>query len=446
MTVYVRSYCVAGVALLAAGAVAFTPAIVPTPPDITVPAVNLSATQAPPPELVKWLRELQEAAAHMPALSTTPAVSPNALPVASPAPTVSPSALPIASPAPQNAAGDGVVNVWYTALPWIDYGVNVVDGGLGWIPGIAIVGDQVGIVYYSLIRPVADSFVVDLVAPVLNAPLNINSYVNGLVTLGTVTVDSLVNLGVNEFNYFFGWLTPPVATTTTASSTLDALPAIDSIPSLAALGVAGTAGDVATAVTTAEADITLVTDTSGEADTRQGAAGSLQRIAESANTATTSAQDPVSRAASVPSTVVQAATEVGNRTREAAADITVQFRTAMERSLQQAGMLPKTPTTAAKGPVSAQGQVRSSVTEAATDAADAPRTRTPDRPGGGIANTPGTVAGAVSDSVKRAVKSLQQQPGRDAGNSDQGARGTGNSDKGARGAGNTGKEGNSGKE
>ncbi|OBG16562.1 hypothetical protein A5765_07500 [Mycolicibacterium celeriflavum] len=106
--------------------------------------------------------------------------------------------------------GNAVVNAWNAVLPWIDYGVELADYVLGFIPFGSLIGDQIDIVYFSLVRPVANSFVVDLVGPVLNEPLNPASYVNGLLTLGAVTVTSLINLGINEFNYFFGWLVPPI--------------------------------------------------------------------------------------------------------------------------------------------------------------------------------------------------------------------------------------------
>jgi hypothetical protein len=125
-------------------------------------------------------------------------------------------------PAPQSAASDLIVTAWNAVLPWIDYGVNLTDYVLGFIPFGYLIGDQVSIVYYSLVRPVANSFVVNLVAPVVNAPLNINSYLNGLAALGSVTVTSLINLGINEFNYFFGWLIPPIPPIGLAAKTVAA--------------------------------------------------------------------------------------------------------------------------------------------------------------------------------------------------------------------------------
>jgi hypothetical protein len=192
--VSVRSFLMALVATNMAACVAVAPSIA-LPPDVKVPAKQPDATRV----LSKATVELLAAVQRMP-----PAVASSAVPA------TAPNAAVTAVPAPQNAASDFIVNAWNAVLPWIDYGVNLTGYVLGFIPYGYLIGDQVSIVYYSLVRPVANSFVVDLVAPVVNDPLNIFSYTNGLIALGSVTVTSLINLGINEFNYFFGWLIPPL--------------------------------------------------------------------------------------------------------------------------------------------------------------------------------------------------------------------------------------------
>jgi len=204
MTTRVHSYVTAGIAALAATTIAIAPTSAPPPRG--------APTQSVVSQVSKARVGLLAAAQRM-----TTTVRPQAA-------TASVMATPL------NAASDVIVNAWNAVLPWVDYGVNLSDYVLGFIPGLNIVGDQISIVYYSLVRPVANSFVVNLVAPVVNAPLNINSYINGLVTLGSVTVTSLINLGINEFNYFLGWLIPPIpplplaapTTTTPAAQTVTA--------------------------------------------------------------------------------------------------------------------------------------------------------------------------------------------------------------------------------
>jgi hypothetical protein len=194
MSVSVRSFLMALVATIMAACVAVAPSIAP-PPDVRVPANQPDAARILSKTTVELLAAVQRMSAAV-ASSAVPATAPNA-------------ALTAVS-APQNAASDFIVNAWNAVLPWIDYGVNLTDYVLGFIPCGYLIGDQVSIVYYSLVRPVANSFVVDLVAPVVNDPLNIFSYTNGLIALGSVTATSLINLGIDEFNYFFGWLIPPL--------------------------------------------------------------------------------------------------------------------------------------------------------------------------------------------------------------------------------------------
>jgi hypothetical protein len=189
----VRSYLSAGVAAVGASAIAVASSIAP-PPDVRIPPEPPAATRVMSDTTVELLAAVRNVA---PRLVSSP---PTRIPASTTAPGA-PAAVVPQGPVAQNAASDFVVNAWNAALPWIDYGVDLTDYVLGFIPGLSIIGDQVSIVYYRLVRPVADSFVVNLVAPVVNAPLNPASYVNGLATLGSVTVTSLINLGINEFNY-----------------------------------------------------------------------------------------------------------------------------------------------------------------------------------------------------------------------------------------------------
>ena len=115
-----------------------------------------------------------------------------------------------AVPAPQNAASDVIVAGYQFIQFWVDYGVNLADYVLGFIPYGYLIGDQISIVYYSLIRPIADSVTYSLIVPVVNDPLNVWSYINGVIAVGQASVNALINTGINEFYYFFGWLIPPL--------------------------------------------------------------------------------------------------------------------------------------------------------------------------------------------------------------------------------------------
>lgn len=213
MTVSVRSYLLAGAAAATATAMATTIALTPvqvTPPDVAVSA----HPGAPQPELTQAMVDLIAAARRSTIPIPVPADPPridaprgNAVPsIAAPgALTSAPGDIAV-----QNAASDFIINAWDAALPWINYGVGLVDGALGWVPGLAIIGNQVSLVWTYFGEPVADSFVRDLLAPVVNSPLNLDTWANGFGAVASTTVNSLVDTGVAEFDYFFGWLIPPI--------------------------------------------------------------------------------------------------------------------------------------------------------------------------------------------------------------------------------------------
>ena len=115
-----------------------------------------------------------------------------------------------APPTTLNAASDSINSVYQWIQGWVDYGVELTQYVLQFIPYGYLIGDQVGIVYYNLVRPISDSVVYQFIDPVVNDPLNIWSYINGAVAVGSTTVTALINTGIAEFNYFFGWLIPPL--------------------------------------------------------------------------------------------------------------------------------------------------------------------------------------------------------------------------------------------
>jgi hypothetical protein len=131
---------------------------------------------------------------------------------------------PAAAVAPQNAVSNFIVAAYQAIQPWVDYGVDLAQYVLQFIPFGGLIGAQVNIVYYQLIRPISDSVVYDLIVPVVNDPLNPASYVNGLIAVGGTSVKALINTGIAEANYFLGWLIPPIpplpfaATVTTATT------------------------------------------------------------------------------------------------------------------------------------------------------------------------------------------------------------------------------------
>ncbi|MDA4105876.1 hypothetical protein [Mycolicibacterium holsaticum] len=183
MAVSVRSLLMSGVSVVGATAIAIAPVQAP-PPQITAHS-NVAPVRVVSDEFVQLLA------------SVRPAAEPG-------------------DPVALNSAGDAVINAWNRALPWIDYWVELAAYVVDFIPfGYFIpigfdLSAQIDMFYFTLIRPIANSFVVDLVAPVVDDPLNLDSYITGLRTLGSVTWNSLQNFAIQEFNFFFGWLIPPL--------------------------------------------------------------------------------------------------------------------------------------------------------------------------------------------------------------------------------------------
>ncbi|OBC05093.1 hypothetical protein A5784_11655 [Mycobacterium sp. 852013-50091_SCH5140682] len=206
-----RSYLIAGAAAATATTIALTPVQV-TPADIAVPAHPTSSAQ---PQLTQAMVELLAAASRMTAAVPTvpkPAPVPGSGPTTGAAPAL---ATPNAVVTPQNAASDFVTSAYQYIQSWVDWGVNYgVDiaywlGGWG-VPFAGLIGAQTDIFYYQLIRPISNSVVYNLINPVLNAPLNLGVWANGIVDVGWSIAAAAWNTVVAEANYFLGWVLPPL--------------------------------------------------------------------------------------------------------------------------------------------------------------------------------------------------------------------------------------------
>jgi hypothetical protein len=199
MSGFVRNHFTAGVAAAAATALVLSPTGVPAPnrpdPADAARSVELAASVTPLVRAPLSARQLETARAAIGRLDPDAA---RALPVSA------------AAPAPQNAASDWITAGYQWIQGWVNYGVALSQYVLQFIPYGYLIGAQIGIVYYSLITPIANSVVYDLINPVVNDPLNIWSYVNGGIAVGQATINALINTGIAEFNYFFGWLIPPI--------------------------------------------------------------------------------------------------------------------------------------------------------------------------------------------------------------------------------------------
>ncbi len=220
MEISARSMLMAGVSAVAASSLVIAPVAVPPGGTSLAPEVRLAAAVAPQPFVVT-----QPAITDTAALETLAQLAPSLF-VAPPTP-------PGPVPVPQGQGlADAIVNIWYAVEPWISYGVDLAQWALGWIPFGWILGDQISLFWYNLVLPVTDAVIVDKIAPIVANPLNLSAWWNGFVAVTNATINGLVDLGVAELYYWFGWILPPcppgwcaLSATTTTTAATDALEA-----------------------------------------------------------------------------------------------------------------------------------------------------------------------------------------------------------------------------
>lgn len=142
-----------------------------------------------------------------------PPVQPRAAAVQSPAPVGVPprsgaSASAAAGPAVANSITNGIDQAYQFVQYWVDYGVNLAQWGAGFVPVIGgLVSAQIGIVYDNLVRPIANSFVYNLVDPIINDP-SFSNIVNSFGRFGGDIVNSVINFAWAEVRYLLPPLPP----------------------------------------------------------------------------------------------------------------------------------------------------------------------------------------------------------------------------------------------
>jgi hypothetical protein len=197
MSVSGRSYIAAGIAVLTAGVIAI-------PASVAAPVPLSSSVQK---ERVALLAAAQS--------FTTPIEPPVAFLVLTPphatAPTNStrgavitaaPTVVTAAAPSAQAALGfpgvqNAIINTYNAINPWIDYGVNLAQYAVGWIPVASFFAPQIGIFYYSLIEPIMTSAVYNI-AYVLGGSI-------GLVQGISNVINDSINAGIGFVNAQINW-------------------------------------------------------------------------------------------------------------------------------------------------------------------------------------------------------------------------------------------------
>lgn len=116
-------------------------------------------------------------------------------------------------PATQNAASDLIDGVYSVSRYWANY-VSLELGPwlINWIPFGYLVSDQIYIWYPDFVLPTVDSFVYDFLDPVVNNPLDLTVWIDGIGAVLNTAATGIANGIASEVNYIvtFGWFPIPL--------------------------------------------------------------------------------------------------------------------------------------------------------------------------------------------------------------------------------------------
>lgn len=116
-------------------------------------------------------------------------------------------------PAVLNTASDIIDDVYAFTRYWANY-VSLELGPwlINWIPFGYLISDQILIWYPNFVLPVVDSFVYDFLDPVVNDPLNLAVWAEGISTIVDTAVTGVRNGITAEIQYIldFGWFPFPL--------------------------------------------------------------------------------------------------------------------------------------------------------------------------------------------------------------------------------------------
>jgi hypothetical protein len=221
MTVSARPYLTAGVAALAAGMIAAPTSIAPPAPSPAVvhdARIALAASTGPAPAPLGLPAAFvvvpgQPAAAPTAAVAASPKVKAAVSPKVAAA---APSAL-VAFP----GVADAIINGYNAVLPYVNYGVNLAQYAVGWIPVAGIFAPQIGIFYYNLIEPIVTSAVYNT-AYVIGGDIGFIQAVSNVINDSVAAGTGFVNAEINWALSFLPPLPPlpPLSLAATQTTTL----------------------------------------------------------------------------------------------------------------------------------------------------------------------------------------------------------------------------------
>jgi hypothetical protein len=225
MAVSARSPLHAGLAAVAAIAIVLS--CTAGPPVLRLNAEHPVPTSTSPARAfaVRLLAALQTGAAGTTAAHVTAPVASATTP---PAPTTTSAAATPAAATPAAATTvtfglpglqNAIINGYNTIMPWVDWGVEVAQWAVGWVPWVGWVGaDQIGLFYFDLIRPIITSAVYNT-AYVIGGSVGFFPAIGNFINDTGNAINGFIHAEINWALSFLPPLPPlPFAATKTAAT------------------------------------------------------------------------------------------------------------------------------------------------------------------------------------------------------------------------------------
>lgn len=213
----IRAALAAGVTVLTGSALAIAPTVQPLsapPTRITAPISFTAGSAGIPAATDAQLLTTLAAFVPPPASGRSASEGAPAVTIEQPAGVDDPAQQATADdPVVLNAASDVIDTVYAFTRYWANY-VSLELGPwlINWIPFGYLISDQIQIWYPNFVLPVVDSFVYDFLDPVVNDPLNLAVWAQGIGDIIDAAVNGVVNGVSAEIQYIldFGWFPIPL--------------------------------------------------------------------------------------------------------------------------------------------------------------------------------------------------------------------------------------------
>lgn len=191
MKVFGKKLATAGIALVSVGAIAVAPTV--QAPPRPVPAVHLAAASSP--IVVQPLAQQSNYLGALFSLELGRFIIPPS--AGQPPPT------PPKIPSPVSTGfefEDAIINTYHAIEPWVRWGFELATYAVGWIPWVGWLSPQI-MIFYNFGERIVESLVVNS-AQWLWGPL---PFFKGLGNIARDSWDALVQLGIDQWNF---WLPP----------------------------------------------------------------------------------------------------------------------------------------------------------------------------------------------------------------------------------------------